>query len=129
MYAYYAVKASGRNPPRWIAKSITTIQLSQMFVGIFLNYMAIRALMRNKTCEMSPFSIGISIFFYTSYAVLFGNFFYWTYVYNKPRVSKCKRSSEPAQCNGVSGGVKNGVMTGSSRNSTVTLQSNGEHKA
>ncbi len=84
MYAYYAVKASGRSPPRWVAKSITTIQLSQMFAGILLNYFAIKSLMEGKTCEMNPFAIGISIFFYASYAILFGNFYYWTYIYKKP---------------------------------------------
>lgn len=83
MYAYYAVKASGRTPPRWVAKSITSIQLSQMFAGILLNYLAIKSLMESKTCEMNPFAIGISIFFYASYAILFGNFYYWTYVYKK----------------------------------------------
>lgn len=83
MYAYYAVRASGRRPPRWIAKTITSIQLSQMFAGILLNYLAIKSLLENKTCEMNPFAIGISIFFYASYAILFANFYYWTYIHKK----------------------------------------------
>lgn len=101
MYAYYAVKASGRSPPRWIAKSITTIQLSQMFIGILLNTMAFRALLRNKTCEMSQFTIGIYLFLYASYAVLFGNFFYWTYVHkrSKNRPSPSGTSTESPKTN------------------------------
>lgn len=99
MYAYYAVKASGRSPPRWIAKSITTIQLSQMFVGILLNYLATKSLLENKTCEMNPFAIGISIFFYASYAILFGNFYYWTYIHKRPS-SKAKVEKPSGESNG-----------------------------
>ena len=33
MYAYYAVRASGRRPPKWVAQCVTSIQLSQMFGG------------------------------------------------------------------------------------------------
>ena len=52
MYAYYAVKASGRNPPRWVARAITTLQLSQMFVGLFLNFSAIYAASNGNHVEL-----------------------------------------------------------------------------
>jgi len=106
MYAYYAIRASGRIPPKWVAKSITTIQLSQMFVGILLNYLATKALLENKTCQMSFFDIGISIFFYTSYAILFGNFYYWTYVHKKP-------SKSTPVTNGYANGSTAGLTNGS----------------
>lgn len=106
MYAYFAVKASGRSPPRWVAKSITTIQLSQMFAGIILNYLATKSLLENKTCEMNPFAISISIFFYVSYAILFGNFFYWTYVYKR---GQGRAVSAEVKANGVSNSISNGV--------------------
>ena len=83
MYMYYAVKASGRSLPRWVAKVITTIQLSQMFMGIFINYIGITSLLTGKTCRTTWFAIGLSIFFYASYAVLFANFFYWAYLHPK----------------------------------------------
>ena len=83
MYMYYAAKASGRNPPRWIARAITTLQLSQMFVGLFLNFTAIRAVTLGKVCRMDWFTVGISVFFYSSYALLFANFYYWTYLNKK----------------------------------------------
>ena len=85
MYSYYAIKASGRNPPRWIARAITTLQLSQMFLGIYLNYSAFKAFLDGKVCAMDWFTIGISIFFYASYAILFGNFYYWTYIHKKTK--------------------------------------------
>ena len=83
MYMYYAVRASGHYPPRWVAKVITTLQLSQMFVGILINYIGITSLLMGKTCRTSWFDVGISIFFYVSYAILFANFFYWAYIHPK----------------------------------------------
>lgn len=99
MYMYYAVKASGRSPPRWVAKVITTIQLSQMFVGIFINYIGITSLLSGKTCRTSWFDVGISIFFYVSYAILFANFFYWAYI--RPKSLKKKSNVSPLTSNGV----------------------------
>ena len=87
MYTYYAVKASGRHPPRWVSKTITVIQLSQMFIGVFINYVGISSLLNNVYCGTNWFAIGISIFFYVSYAILFANFFYWAYISPKPKKS------------------------------------------
>ena len=105
MYTYYAVKASGRSPPRWVAQAITTIQLSQMFVGIFINYMGITSLLMGKTCGTSWFDVGISIFFYVSYAILFANFFYWAYIHPKPAKRVAVTSSV------VNGAVNNELKT------------------
>lgn len=118
MYAYYAVKASGRTPPRWVAKSITTIQLSQMFVGIILNYLATKALLENKTCEMNPFAIGISIFFYVSYAILFANFYYWTYIHKRPSKKSTTEKDVSSTANGVSNGFS-AHLNGSAKHSRM----------
>lgn len=83
MYSYFATKASGRNPSRRIALMVTTVQLSQMFVGIYLNYTTARALYFGRVCGVTWLSVGTSIFFYLSYAILFSNFYYWTYIRNK----------------------------------------------
>lgn len=79
MYAYFAITATGRRLPRVVASCITIIQLSQMFVGIWLNYVSITSLLNGNACSTTWFAIGISIFFYVTYAILFANFFYWTY--------------------------------------------------
>ena len=103
MYAYYAVRASGRSPPKWVAQTITAIQISQMFAGVLLNYLTIKSLLQNKTCDMTAFSIGMSIFFYVSYAILFGNFYYWSYIHKKPR-----------QAGAVTKALSNGIANGHS---------------
>lgn len=92
MYSYYAVKASGRNPPRFMARMVTLLQLSQMFIGLYLNFTAIRAVTLGKVCRMDWFTVGISVFFYASYAILFANFYYWTYIYKKPSSSNSKKN-------------------------------------
>ena len=85
MYAYYAVKASGRNPPRWVARCITILQLSQMFLGIFWNYVAVRELWEGRMCAMNYTNVQAAIVMYVSYAILFANFYYWTYIKKKPK--------------------------------------------
>jgi len=85
MYAYYAVKASGRNPPRWVARCITILQLSQMFLGIYWNYLGIRELWEGRLCAMNYLNMQLCIIMYVSYAILFANFYYWTYIKKKPK--------------------------------------------
>lgn len=111
MYSYYAVKASGRNPPKWLAKVITTVQLSQMFFGLFFNYMAIRAVTIGKPCKMDWFTVGISVFFYATYAVLFANFYYWTYIYKRGKPTQCEAKPITKTSNGVTNGyvAANGI--------------------
>ena len=115
MYTYYAIKASGRYPPRWVAKVITSIQLSQMFVGIFINYIGITSLLSGKTCRTSWFDVGLSIFFYVSYAVLFANFFYWAYIHPKPKkkgdLSPLTTNGMPRSTQPVGNGVVNQYLT------------------
>ena len=90
MYAYYAVKASGRNPPKRVAKVITTLQLSQMFMGMSVNLIAIYYWMSGVTCGISWSNVVISLFIYISYAILFANFFYFAYIHKKTRKDKTK---------------------------------------
>ena len=85
MYSYYAYRASGRNLPRWIARCITTLQLSQMFLGIYWNYLGVRELMKGNLCAMDYLNVKVAIAMYASYAILFSNFYYWTYIRNKPK--------------------------------------------
>lgn len=129
MYTYYAIKASGRSPPRWVARCVTILQLSQMFFGIFLNYTAMRAFFLGKTCGMNSFTVSISVFFYVTYAILFANFYYWTYIFNKraaaaaatrktpqestesaPPKNDVKGSTDVKQSKGLNGVVSNGII-------------------
>ncbi len=88
-----------------------------LIIGIFLNYMATKALMENKQCGMTFFKVGISIFFYVTYAILFGNFFYWTYIHKKETNEATKVVSGTTTVNGsVSNGIPNAKAIVASRN-------------
>ena len=85
MYTYYAYRASGRNLPRWIAQCITTLQLSQMFLGIYWNYLGVNELVKGNLCAMDYLNVKVAIAMYASYLILFSNFYYWTYIRKKPK--------------------------------------------
>ena len=75
MYSYYALRAIGYYVPSRVALLITILQLSQMFVGIFINVSSYRLMVQGHKCGMTQqyFYIGMSI--YGSYAILFLHFF------------------------------------------------------
>ncbi|XP_065176460.1 very long chain fatty acid elongase 6-like [Sycon ciliatum] len=81
MYTYYGVSASGLyKPPKWINISITTLQLSQMVTGISTTSWAYYQQRSGEDCPMSDMQFSVSMAMYASYTVLFGNFFYKTYI-------------------------------------------------
>ena len=83
MYSYYAVKAGGYRVPSQVAMVITILQILQMIAGIAFNITGFIALQRGDDCQFSYriFIFGITI--YTSYLILFGNFFYQRYIGKK----------------------------------------------
>ena len=85
--------------------------LSSLSAGILLNYMATKAIMENRQCNITLFKVGISIFFYVSYAILFANFFYWSYIHKRePNKEKTTDEFTP-KVNGVSKTTQNGHVT------------------
>ena len=90
MYLYYAVKASGRTPPKWVPRVLTSIQLVQMYIGIYLCYKVFVALKMNKTCGVLPMQLAMGTLLYVSYIILFINFFYRAYIIQKKRSSDRK---------------------------------------
>lgn len=97
MYSYYALRAMGYKPPRFIPMVITSLQLTQMIVGCAINFWAydyVQSVQNSKnnssTCHISTINIKLSLAMYFSYFVLFARFFYVTYL--SPNARKGKRS-------------------------------------
>lgn len=91
MYSYYALRAFRVYVPRWAAQSITLLQLSQMFVGVFVT---VRAFYNDKSgsvpgCSVRDDNFAMATAMYFSYALLFLHFFYKKYCLPKT-VSKAK---------------------------------------
>ncbi|XP_023222628.1 elongation of very long chain fatty acids protein 6-like [Centruroides sculpturatus] len=75
MYSYYAMKAMNIKVPLFIAMTITTIQIAQMFMGCFLTLSATYMYYSGKYCEQTNTSLLLLNFMFFSYAWLFCRFF------------------------------------------------------
>ncbi len=80
MYTYYALKALKFHIPKKIAAVITFSQLMQMAVGCYVNYKSYVYLLSDRPCNISYFNVFVASLMYFSYFVLFGRFFYLSYV-------------------------------------------------
>lgn len=80
MYTYYAAKALQIKMPRNLAMTITTLQLSQMVVGVFINLYSLWMKVNRGTCfDRSYDAIYLALGMYATYFVLFANFFIQAY--------------------------------------------------
>lgn len=86
MYLFFAVRATGSfRPPLWVNMFITSLQLLQMLVGVYVNiYIAIKMSDPTWYCdgklEKTYLYILISFAMYFTYLVLFAHFFYTSYL-------------------------------------------------
>ncbi|KAK7584144.1 hypothetical protein V9T40_005107 [Parthenolecanium corni] len=80
MYSYYAARAMGFFPPRFIMMLITSLQITQMVIGCLVNYWSYAYLKSNQSCHITVLNIQLSTCMYFSYFVLFGRFFYKSYL-------------------------------------------------
>lgn len=94
MYSYYALVSMGKYPPKFLAMTITFLQLTQMIVGFGVNIWAHNYLATAPlgTCGISQMNIKLSMAMYFSYFVLFARFFYKAYL--APKGGK-KAKTEP----------------------------------
>merc|ERR1712080_75321 len=92
MYTYFALKAMRVRVPKAAAMGITSLQLIQMVVGCYINYIAFQFKESGRECSVSDSNLMYSSLMYTSYFVLFARFFYNAYLCKSER--KAKASSE-----------------------------------
>lgn len=84
MYAYYTIRAMSYRPPRCVSIFVTSLQLSQMLMGVLISYTVFRAKYDWKlNCHQSWANLGFAIAIYVSYLLLFAKYFYDAYL--KPR--------------------------------------------
>jgi len=79
MYSYYTLKAVGVKLPRPMAMSVTFLQISQMFVGIFVNGYSLKAIYAGEKCDRREKNIYLALAMYASYFYLFILFFKQAY--------------------------------------------------
>ncbi|CAF3288783.1 unnamed protein product [Rotaria socialis] len=84
MYGYFALRAARVRVPRFLQKFITILQLVQMVFGCFVNLAALNSKQRGYECATSDINIKLSLLLYASYLILFGHFFYNSYLRKDP---------------------------------------------
>ena len=80
MYSYYALRAAGFKVPSHVAQLITVSQISQMFVGVYINVVAYRAHINGWDCDVNMNAFYMGVVIYGSYLALFINFFVRRYI-------------------------------------------------
>lgn len=90
MYTYYAFRAAGWRVPQRLAQCITLMQLSQMFVGVYVTGLAFYNYKTGRVpgCWMEDRFFYVAAGMYFSYALLFLNFFYQRYFRSKQKSKK-----------------------------------------
>ncbi|CAG0887979.1 unnamed protein product [Cyprideis torosa] len=93
MYTYYAFRAMGYRIPKGVSMSLTLMQISQMVVGLSLNYYAYYLKKTTfKDCHVDPLGFSVCMLMYGSYAVLFMWFFYNAYI--TPKSNRDSKNSK-----------------------------------
>ncbi|CAL8091666.1 unnamed protein product [Orchesella dallaii] len=90
MYPYFALRALGVKIPSYISNLITTLQLSQMIIGLGVNMTSWYLQHNGYNCSRHPLSIKLFCFVYGTFILLFGKLFYDS-VIKKGRKLKEKR--------------------------------------
>ena len=88
MYSYYALRAMKVKVPKWVNIVITSLQISQMIWGIFLNLSVYTAKNSGRSCNVTYQNLYAAAFMYFTYFLLFFNFFYKVYLKNSRASAK-----------------------------------------
>ncbi|CAD6198131.1 unnamed protein product [Caenorhabditis auriculariae] len=80
MYGYYMLRSFGIHVPAWIAKNITTLQILQFVITHFILFHVGYLASTGVPVDTTPFYFWFCLLMEISYVILFGNFYYQSYV-------------------------------------------------
>ncbi|CAL8070627.1 unnamed protein product [Orchesella dallaii] len=83
MYTYYAMKVLQIKIPRHIPMTITICQIMQMVVGVIINVNTYYIKLSGQECKRPYSNIHLAFAMYTTYFILFANFFRKSYFRKK----------------------------------------------
>lgn len=84
MYSYYFLTACKIRLPRWLSMTVTTLQLLQMFVGVFVTcYLWTKT--DDPHCPIHTNNLTAASLMYSTYLFLFAKFFVQAYVWRKAK--------------------------------------------
>lgn len=82
MYTYYTLKTAKVKPPRWFPMLITSLQILQMFMGATVGILTY-IWRQEQGCHTTKEHLFWSFILYTTYFLLFVQFFHQNYVITK----------------------------------------------
>lgn len=85
MYTYYTLRAMRFQMSKIISLVITSLQLTQMIIGVIINVYSYQIKARGEFCQQTYENLQYSSIMYFTYFMLFAHFFYTTYVIEKPK--------------------------------------------
>lgn len=88
MYSYYALRALQFRMPKYVNMVITTLQLTQMIIGVVINIWIYQIKNRGEFCQQTYENLKYSSIMYLTYFVLFAHFFITTYIVKSGRRQK-----------------------------------------
>lgn len=80
MYSYYVLKAARFCVPKFVSVLITSLQLVQMMMGIFINAKNYLLKSSGHECHQTYDNMFYAMLMYLAYFLLFANFFYTSYI-------------------------------------------------
>ncbi|GMR46967.1 hypothetical protein PMAYCL1PPCAC_17162, partial [Pristionchus mayeri] len=80
MYTYYAITAAGFRLPRRLSMTITTLQTTQMFIGVTISFIVFYCKLQGMTVQHTYENLYFCFAIYVSFAVLFSDFFSNSYL-------------------------------------------------
>lgn len=80
MYTYYACRSVNVKFSAFLPMTITTLQLTQMVVGCYVNMSVYFTKLKGENCQQTYESLYFCFFIYFTYFLLFAKFFYTTYI-------------------------------------------------
>ncbi|KAL3090374.1 hypothetical protein niasHS_006826 [Heterodera schachtii] len=86
MYTYYTFASLGFRFPKWVSMTVTTLQTTQMLIGVFISLYVARLKLfssRPTVCQQSVENMCICFSIYTAFAFLFIRFFVNSYLLGK----------------------------------------------
>jgi len=88
MYSYYALKSLRFRVPRFVNVAITTCQIVQMLLGIYVTFTAFILFNSGYRCHANNGCLLASLAMYFSFTALFAKFFAVTYLSKYKKISK-----------------------------------------
>ncbi|CAJ0932167.1 unnamed protein product, partial [Mesorhabditis belari] len=94
MYTYYTLAALGIRLPKAVSMTVTTLQTTQMLVGVGISCCVLYIKSKGHVCQQSFENLALCFAIYSSFAILFMNFFRKAYFGKRVKATTAESKKE-----------------------------------